>query len=95
MAKSIKAEITVVDKATPKFEEIVHHLRSIKVNDIIMAETANYMGIGLLLLRDLLINFRLVCIHCDAVNIDPQASKGCCVACGAPLGKATLEVTRD
>lgn len=71
-----------------KLDEVADHLESVKPGDIAMAQTMNHVGVALRILKEALIEFELVCPHCDVINFDPMESKGSCLACGAPLGRA-------
>jgi rRNA maturation endonuclease Nob1 len=71
-----------------KLDEVSDHLESVRPGDIAMAKTMNYVGVALRILKEALIEFELVCPYCDVINFDPMESKGSCLACGAPLGRA-------
>jgi len=76
------------DATVYKLGEVTDHLESVKPGDVAMAKTMNMVGVGLRILKEGLIEFQLVCAHCDTINFDPAETMGACIACGAPLGRA-------
>jgi hypothetical protein len=70
------------------FHQIIKHLRNVSPGEQLLASTINAIGTGLLLLRHILIEQRIVCAHCDAINTHPESTGGVCVRCGAPLGRS-------
>ena len=76
------------DRAVYKLDEIAGDLESVRPGDVMMSKTINQVGVALRILKEAMIEFELVCPYCDVINFDPMESKGSCLACGAPLGRA-------
>ncbi len=83
------------DGTVYKLNEVADHLESVQPGDLATAKTMNMVGVSLRILKEALIEFQLVCVHCDTINFDPAETMGACVACGAPLGRALPKESGD